>query len=717
MTSAGDPANNLKKWLADYHLKLPQAEAGVPDQALEQLLDLADASQAVPLVLAALQALSRLSPDTDTVTATVLLPVVQAHDELADGLAGKLPEPVLSLLSQLTTLTHFGRTYLPDDSTRAEGLRRLLLALVADVRVVLIALAWQLARLQLADQLDEQTRREIARETRIIHAPLANRLGVWQLKWELEDQAFRYLEPQTFDNIRQLVAERRTDREAFIASFMEQLRQVATEACIKADISGRVKHIYSIWRKMQRKGLDFHELFDVRAVRVLVDTVAECYSVLGLVHTHWQPVPGEFDDYITNPKANLYQSLHTAVSGTSGRVVEVQIRTHEMHRHAELGVAAHWRYKEGGPRDTGLEKRIGLMRKLLEGIEQEDDDASLLESFQNITSEDRVYVLTPTGEVKDLAAGATPLDFAYLVHTEVGHRCRGARINGRIMPLTTELANGDRVEILTGKEPRPSRDWLSPRLGYIRTARARSKVRHWFKQANYEDNLAAGRQAVETEFRRLDLDLTRLDRILKTFNFQRVDDLLVAVGSGDLTAGQLAGALERLQAAEAPPPKTLQVKQHKPGRDWAADVHIEGVGNLLYQLARCCQPVPGDSIGGYITRGKGVSIHRQDCRQFMNLSSRQPERVIEVRWSDRARGSYPARILIEAWDRRELIRDIGTLLASDNVNVTAMNARHTEKEDRVTIELTVQVDDFDQLAGLLGRMQSIANVTSARRVR
>ncbi len=717
MTSAGDPANNLKKWLADYHLKLPQTEAGVPDQALEQLLDLADASQAVSLVLAALQALSRLSPDTDTVTATVLLPIMQAHGELPDGLAGKLPEPVLSLLSQLTTLTHFGRTYLPDDSTRAEGLRRLLLALVADVRVVLIALAWQLARLQLADRLDEQTRREVARETRIIHAPLANRLGVWQLKWELEDQAFRYLEPQTFNNIRQLVAERRTDREAFIASFMEQLRQVATEAGIKADISGRVKHIYSIWRKMQRKGLDFHELFDVRAVRVLVDTVAECYTVLGLVHTHWQPVPGEFDDYITNPKANLYQSLHTAVSGTSGRVVEVQIRTHEMHRHAELGVAAHWRYKEGGPRDTGLEKRIGLMRKLLDGIEQEDDDASLLESFQNITSEDRVYVLTPTGEVKDLAAGATPLDFAYLVHTEVGHRCRGARINGRIMPLTTELANGDRVEILTGKEPRPSRDWLSPRLGYIRTARARSKVRHWFKQANYEDNLAAGRQAVETEFRRLDLDLARLDRILKTFNFQRVDDLLVAVGSGDLTAGQLAGALERLLAAEAPPPKTLQVKQQKPGRDSAADVHIEGVGNLLYQLARCCQPVPGDRIGGYITRGKGVSIHRQDCRQFINLSSRQPERVIEVRWSDRARGSYPARILIEAWDRRELIRDIGTLLASDNVNVTAMNARHTEKEDRVTIELTVQVDDFDQLAGLLGRMQSIANVTSARRVR
>jgi GTP pyrophosphokinase len=709
------PETTLRQWLDRYRASVgPEAGLG-----LQEIVDHLIAERHLPgaLTIQTLDALARLSPDPATVAATLVLTMDAADVATDSPLTRLLPPDTGALLSQLGTLTHFGRAYLPDDSARAEGLRRLLLALVADMRVVLIALAWQLARLKLARNEDEQTRHQLAHETRIIHAPLANRLGVWQLKWELEDLSFQYLDPRTYQNISRLVAERRADREAFIASFMDQLRQVTGEAGIQADISGRAKHIYSIWRKMQRKGLDFHQLYDVRAVRVLVDTLTECYTVLGLVHTHWQPVPGEFDDYITNPKANLYQSLHTAVSGAGGRAVEVQIRTHEMHHHAELGVAAHWRYKEGGPRDAALEKRIGNMRKLLEGLEQEEDDASLLESFQNVTSEDRVYVLTPRGEVKDLAAGATPLDFAYLVHTEIGHRCRGARINGRIVPLTTELKNGDRVEILTSKEPRPSRDWLSPRLGYIRTARARAKVRHWFKQFNFEDNLAAGRQAVEAEFRRLDLDISQLNLILKTFNFKRVEDLLVAVGSGDLSPGQLAGALERLQAAAAPPPERLTVQRPQARRKDSDDVRIEGVGNLLHQMARCCQPVPGDSIGGYITRGRGISIHRQDCRQFMNLSNQNPERVIEVRWADQASGRYPARVIVDAWDRRELIRDIGTLLASENVNVTAMNARHAERSEQVCIELTVQVDDFEQLAGLLGRMQSIPNVISARRVR
>ena len=717
MSSSRLDGETLREWLIAYQHHGDKENSGLPELALEALQDDVIGQDRVVLdqILHALNALSRLSPDSETVAATLLLPLVLHHDQLSGRT--ELPPSLLSLLEQLRTLTHFGKTYLPDDHARAEGLRRLLLALVADVRVVLIALAWQLARLQLASELDEDTRHELARETQLIHAPLANRLGVWQLKWELEDLAFRYLETRTYQHISRLVAERRADREAFISQFMNHLREAVSQAGIQADISGRAKHIYSIWRKMQRKGLDFHELFDVRAVRVLVESVADCYTVLGLVHTHWQPVPGEFDDYITNPKANLYQSLHTAVSGAGGRAVEVQIRTHDMHRHAELGVAAHWRYKEGGPRDAGLEKRIGLMRKLLEGIEQEDDDASLLESFQNVTSEDRVYVLTPGGEVKDLSAGATPLDFAYLVHTEVGHRCRGARVNGRIMPLTTELKNGDRVEILTAKEPRPSRDWLSPRLGYIRTARARAKVRHWFKQANHDDNLAAGRHAVEAEFKRLDMDTAELSQITATFNFRRVEDLLVAVGSGDLTPGQLASAIERQHAAAAPPPATLQVHRPQPQRDEGDDVRIEGVGNLLHQMARCCQPVPGDPIAGYITRSRGVSIHRRDCRQYLNLASQNPERVLDVRWAERSRGRYPARIMIDAWDRRELIRDIGTLLASDNVNVTAMNARHAEQTDQVNIELTVQVDDFEQLAGLLGKMQSIPNVTSARRVR
>lgn len=669
------------------------------------------------LVLDALKALEPLSPDPDTIAATLLLPHVLEAGVLPVSIEKQLPDSILHLLEQLATLSHFGRNYLPDDHSRAEGLRRLLMALVADVRVVLIALAWQIARLHAVRDDDETTRREVARETQLIHAPLANRLGIWQLKWELEDLSLRYLEPETYRRISRLVAEKRSDRQAFIERFMDRLRQLLAESNIDGDVSGRAKHIYSIWRKMQRKGLDFHELFDVRAVRVLVGTVEQCYSALGLVHTQWQPVPGEFDDYITNPKANLYQSLHTAVRTESGRVVEVQIRTHEMHRHAELGVAAHWRYKEGGPRDDSLEKRIGAMRQLLEAQEDGDDDETLLESFSNLTTEDRVYVLTPRGEVRDLAAGATPLDFAYLIHTEVGHRCRGARVNGRIVPLTYRLHNGDRVEILTGNENRPSRDWLVPRLGYIGTARARAKVRQWFRQANQEENLAAGKQSVEAEFRRLDLDLDEIPRVMEKFNATRVDDLYVSVGAGEVTATQVARAVERLHAREQKEDEGIAVQRPPVESGTDDDVRIEGVGSLLHQMAHCCQPVPGDAIAGYITRGRGVSIHRQDCKQFLNLQRRQPERVLDVRWSAKSGSRYPARIRIEAWDRSELIRDIGTLVASEKVNVTAMNAHHIDRSEQVEIDLTVQVTDFDHLATLLTRLQGIPNVTSARRLR
>lgn len=670
------------------------------------------------LIEQALIALEPLHPDPAAVATVLLLPSTLGSALTASDFPENLPTATVALLQQLQRLDYFGKTFLPDDQSRAEGLRRLLLALVADVRVVLIALAWQLARLKLAAAMDDETRHNIARETQLIHAPLANRLGIGQLKWQLEDLSFQYLEPQAYRQIRLLLAERQADREAYVNSFMAQLRHVLNEAGIKAEISGRAKHIYSIWRKMQRKGLDFHELFDVRAVRVMVDSVAECYSALGLVHTHWQPVPGEFDDYITNPKANLYQSLHTAVTGSQGRAVEVQIRTHDMHRHAELGVAAHWRYKEGGPRDPGLEKRIGVMRHLLDGSEGEGDDATLLEDFQNLTTEDRVYVLTPRGEVKDMVAGATPLDFAYLVHTEVGHRCRGARVNGRIVPLTTELKNGDRVEILTGKESRPSRDWMSPRMGYIRTARARAKVRHWFKMAQFDDNLAAGRAALEAEFRRLDLDLDELEDILEHFNFRRIEDLCVAVGCGELGAAQVAHAIERRHPERRSDELLIPVGKPSSGRrDRGSDVQVAGVGNLLYHMAQCCQPVPGDDIAGYITQGRGVSIHRLDCREFIHLQRQAPERVMSVRWADQAAGRYPARILIEAWDRRELIRDISGLLAGDNINLIAMNANRIEDSEMVRIELTVQVEDYEQLAGLLNRMQSIPGITAARRLR
>ena len=707
-----DTPTRLAHWLSRY-----AKSAELPDD--QKLLRLAnEVSKQVPesaldLVLRSLKNLEPLSPDQTTVLATLMFPCPSELFE-ASNMGWSDDQGAVLLLNQIKKLDYFGRTYLSSDQDRAEGLRRLLLALIEDVRVALITLAWQLAKLQAARRLDDESRQTIAEETRLIYAPLANRLGIWQLKWALEDLAFQYLEPRAYQRIRRLVAEQHQDREVFIERFIQELQNKLEAEHLNAEVTGRAKHIYSIWRKMQRKGLDFHELFDVRAVRVLVSTVAQCYSALGLVHTHWRPVPGEFDDYITNPKANLYQSLHTAVIGPGGRVIEVQIRTHEMHQHAELGVAAHWRYKEGGPRDAQLEARIGMMRQLFDGGDV--DDQSILEGFENLTNEDRVYVITPSGEVKDLVAGATPLDFAYLIHTEVGHRCRGARINGRIVPLTTELSNGDRVEILTGKESRPSRDWMLPKMGYIRSARARAKVRQWFKLAHYDENLAAGRHALDTELKRLALDSHDLVSVAKVFNLNKIEDVYVAVGCGDLTASQVARAIER-QHHTAPSGFESAIRPVSPSSQAGDDIQIEGVGNLLHQIARCCQPLPGDQIGGYVTQGRGVSIHRGDCRQFLHLHRAHPERILAVRWRNQRTERYSAKLVIEAWDRPGLIKDISTILSTENANVSALHGQPKGGGETVTIEITIQVTDFDQLSTLLARLNGLESILSATRSR
>ena len=672
-----------------------------------------------------LKALNPLAPDRSTVLAALAIVAAQGNDAAVDPTTTGTDR----LVEQFRRVVHFDQRYLPDSSSRAEGLRRLILALIYDVRVVLLVLAWQLARMQVAR--DGETRQSLARETRAIHAPLANRLGIWQLKWPLEDLAFRYLEPEACARIERLIAEQRDERERYIDAFMHELSEKLDSAGIAHEISGRAKHIYSIWRKMQRKGLDFHQLFDVRAVRVLVDDLASCYSVLGLVHSHWQPVPGEFDDYISNPKPNLYRSLHTAVRGSHGRVFEVQIRTHEMHEHAEFGVAAHWRYKEGGPRDSALEQRIGVMRQLIEGGDGEHqqgqdperdqalDDQALIENFESLTSEDRVYVLTPRGDVIDLAQGATALDFAYHVHTEVGHRCRGAKVNGRIVPLNHVLANGDRVEVLTSNQGHPSRDWLNPQLGYLRSGRARAKVRHYFRQLNFDENLAAGQTSMEGELKRLDLAGADLRPVAEQYNFRRVDDLLAAIGAGDLTTAQVGQSAVRLHAADDTDKPELPFRRPA-GQDSAgsgSEIRIEGVGNLMYQLARCCQPLPGDPIAGFITRTRGVSIHREDCRQYLRLAQRQPERRIRVDWSRSARTRYPVRVRIDAWDRRDLIKDIGSVISNHGLGVSAMHADRGEQPEAVSIELTLEVEDLDQLSALLGKLQSITNVSAVRRLR
>ena len=718
--NSGTPRQALTDWLAHYHSSVGAA-GDVCAPVLEGVLSGALKRKEGQLeLLELLRVLQDLAPDPSTVCCAMLF-VAERHGEALDNWTD-IPVEVQARLDDLLRLKQVQSENLEaDSSSSAEGLRRLLLALVKDVRVVLIALAWQLARLRLAKTASEQAR-ALAHEAFIIHAPLANRLGVWQLKWEIEDLAFRFEDPEAYRRVASLVSERRTDRERFIEEFIDRLQETLAEAGIDGEVLGRPKHIFSIWKKMQRKGLGFHELFDVRAVRVLVDDVPACYSVLGLVHSLWQPIPGEFDDYITTPKGNNYQSLHTAVVGPEGKAVEVQIRTYQMHEHNELGVAAHWRYKEGGPNDPAFDNKIAVMRQLLDSGEDALDDESLLESFQSATSEERVYALTPKGKVVDLALGSTVLDFAYHIHTEVGHRCRGAKINGRIVPLTQRVETGDRVEILTAKQASPSRDWLNPRLGFIRGARARSKVRHWFRQESYDENLSQGRELVEAEMKRLGLSPADLAGVEERFSVKNLKDVFVAVGCGDLTVGQVVHAAERRIRAEVEPTaEDLVTKAPKRGksqpRQAADDVHIEGVGNLMTNMAKCCQPVPGDPVAGYITQGRGVTIHREDCSNVLRWQAENSPRLLEVRWGSAASVHYPVQLLIKAFDRRDLIKDISATMSASEVSITDISSQLDPDHDEVSIRLHARVSGYDQLSELLNRLRNVRNVTEARRLR
>ena len=598
----------------------------------------------------------------------------------------------------------------------AEGLRRLLLAIVRDLRVVFVLLARQLARMRAALALPEGERQALARLTRDIHAPLANRLGIWQLKWELEDLAFRYLQPDTYRRIANLLAERRADREAFIRDSLAELQRALAAAGIQAELAGRPKHIYSIWKKMQRKSLDFSDLYDIRAVRVLVDSITDCYAALGVVHSLWPHLPGEFDDYIARPKANGYQSLHTAVIGPEGKTLEVQIRTHAMHRANELGVAAHWRYKEGGSGDAEFEAKIAWMRKLLEP--RGEDDSALAAELQTELLEDRVYLLTPKGEVFDLARGATVLDFAYLVHTEVGHRCRGAKVNGRIVPLTFQPQSGDRVEILTGKVAEPSRDWLSPHHGYLNTARAKDKVRAWFRKVAHDANLAVGRGMFERELKRLALTHADVARLPAHFHLKNHDELLVALALGEVTPGQIARVLQ--EAAQPPePPAVTQSGAPVASRHATLDhsaLRIEGIGNLLTTLARCCQPLPGDPVRGFITKGRGVSVHRADCGSLARLARRDPDRVIEVSWGSAASQAYEVDIELRGYDRKGLQKDVTSVVSNAGTHIIASSSRLFVRTGEVEMRFTLRVRDFEQLSTLLGKLLALPNVLDVRRV-
>lgn len=601
-----------------------------------------------------------------------------------------------------------------------EGLRRLLLAIVRDLRVVLILLARQLVRLRRATSLDAESCHRLAQLSADIHAPLANRLGIWQLKWEMEDLVFRVLQPETYRRVALLLAEKRGDRERFIEEATHALCEALERTGVRAEVAGRPKHIFSIWKKMQKKKLAFDDLYDIRAVRVLVDDVAACYTVLGIVHGLWSPIPSEFDDYIANPKANNYRSLHTVVIGPRGKSLEIQIRTNEMHDHAELGVAAHWRYKEGGSGDSEFERKIAWMRHLLDSSKEDEGDAPLLAGLSTELIEDRVYVLTPQGQVIDLPRGATVLDFAYHVHTEVGHRCRGAKVNGRIVPLTFQVSSGERVEILTGKTSEPRRDWLASGSGYLASARSRDKVRAWFHKLDFARNVQAGRELLEKELKRVGLHQLDLSLALAKFRLSKLDDLHVAVALGDVGCSQVARALH--EATQSPgdvsPEPRLNglggalAKPPKPAKGFM----IEGVGNLLVQLARCCQPVAGDAILGYLTRGRGVTVHRANCSALQSLAARSPERILPVEWGREGGQSYSVEVLVRAWDRKWLLKDLTTVIGSSNVHILSVGTRVEEATNRAELRFTLKVGDFEQLGQLLAKIEAVPAVLEARRM-
>ena len=610
---------------------------------------------------------------------------------------------------------------------QSDHVRKMLVAMVDDVRIALIKLAERTCAIR-AVKNNPARRFKVAKEVFEIYSPLAHRLGIGHIKWELEDLSFRYMEPDAYKRIATQLDERRLDRQQFIDAITSQLEQELTDSKIDGSVSGRAKHIYSIWRKMQRKKIDFTEVYDIRAVRILVRDVRDCYTVLGIVHTLWKAIPNEFDDYIALPKENGYRSLHTAIIGPNANVVEIQIRTFQMHEEAEFGVCAHWQYKgaDGAATSSGYDDKIAWLKQVIDEHEDFDGIGDIAEELTHDLTQDQIYVFTPDGHVVELSQGATPLDFAYRVHTEVGHRCRGAKVNGRIVPLTYSLENGQQLEILTAKEAEPSREWLRPTLGYLKTTRARSKVRHWFKLQDREKNSLTGRNMLAREFKRLALTSLDYKAVADDIGFDSVDDMYVAVGSGDRGTGQILRVAQRIvdtqldSQFELLPQAALEknaVRTSSHSHSGKDDIQIYGTGNMLTQMAACCKPLPGDVIGGYVTMGRGVTIHRLDCGQFLHLQDKEAERIIEVNWGHKPDSTYPVDVHISAYDRSGLLRDITMLLAIEKVNVLAINTQSNPAESTADMQITIEVKGIEWLSRILAKIDQLPNVTSVQRLR
>lgn len=728
-----DEQFELDKWIASLHQD--KSTASKLTDVYRQCETLLEGQAKGPLLLwrgrEMIEILITLSMDRATLVSAQLFPIVSSglfDREVLEETYGKGIVKLIDGVEEMAALGQLNITLQGSEaSEQVDNVRRMLLAMVDDFRCVVIKLAERICNLREVKDEPDEIRRVAAKECANIYAPLANRLGIGQLKWEIEDYAFRYQQSDTYKQIAKQLSERRIVREQYIHDFVEDLRAEMKLSHINAEVSGRPKHIYSIWRKMQKKGLAFDELFDVRAVRIIADQLQDCYAALGVVHTKYKHLPSEFDDYVANPKPNGYQSIHTVILGPEGKTIEIQIRTKQMHEESELGVAAHWKYKEGATvARSGYDEKISWLRKLLDWQEEMSDSGEMIDELRSQVFDDRVYAFTPRGDVVDLPMGATPLDFAYHIHSEVGHRCIGAKVAGRIVPFTHKLSMGDQVEIITQKEPNPSRDWLNPATGFVHSGRARAKINAWFRKQGREKNLEAGREILESELAKIGATLKDADKYaLKRFNVNTPDELYVGIGSGDLRINQIVNhinALVNKPTAEQEDQQALQKLQDaqtrpaQPHRAHKDAVVVEGVDNLMTHLARCCQPIPGDEIKGYITQGRGISVHRSDCEQLEELSHHAPERIIDTVWGRGFVGTYILTLRVEAMERGGLLKDITTLLANEKVKVISMKSRSDYKRQLIIMDFDLEVSNIEALSRVSMRVEQIKDVMLVKRL-
>ena len=689
-----------------------RAEMEMFERAAARHADAAKSGASLEAVDALTHQLLDLRLTAPVVTAAVLVGLRRAGTMTAEEVAQDFNHEIAALVEGVVRLEALRWGELGGESS--ENLRRMFMAMAADIRVVLIMLAKQVQRMRGLRALPPEQRRALATETMEVFAPLANRLGVFQLKWELEDLALRELKPDTYDEIRGYLAQRRDERDAFVAEVMARLTELLNEHDLQFQVSGRPKHIYSIYKKMQRKNLPFEQVYDILAVRVLVEKIEECYAVLGVVHGMYTPIKGEFDAYIARPKENMYQSLHTAVVGPQGRPLEIQIRTRDMHQFAEYGVAAHWAYKEGRKPHTA-DREFNLLRQLMDWQKQVTDPEQLAESLRNDIFQERVYVFTPAGDVLDFPSGATVLDFAYRVHTSVGHRCRGARLNGHMVTLDTPLVTGARVEILTKKRPEPSRDWINPHLGYLKTSTARHKVRRWFREQGRDEAIAQGREQLSRELTKVGVERPEFGEIAAEFNHDHPDELFAAVGFGDVGAHTIAAkVLDRLAPPPSPTPAPTTVAgSTEPSR--AGGVRLDGVSDVLSQTARCCGPVPGDRVIGFISRGRGIVIHRRDCANMVNCH--EPERLVEIDWGSERNRRYPVTIQVLTVDQPGAFRDVANVISNLGINMRAAQSESDASGQTASILVTVEARASDEIIRLLDRLERLAIVLQVRRLR